>query len=82
MRVFEAIANRLDQSGDMMRSTGVDLSGAGLAVENRLRNAQWRCLFCRHGDECRTWIEAGTGSVPDYCPNRDFYRAHARRKPA
>jgi hypothetical protein len=82
MRVFKAIASRLDQSGDMMRTTGVDLSGANLAIETRLRNAQWRCLFCRSGKECRIWIEGGSGTVPNFCANRDFYRAHARHLPA
>ena len=78
MRVIEAVAARLDQSVRMARNLGIDLPISGLSSENQVRNAIWRCIFCRHGSECADWINAATPGVPEYCRNRDFYLGLAR----
>lgn len=73
MRVIETVAARLDQSVRMAANLGIDLPSSDLSSESQIRNAIWRCIFCRHGSECAEWIRAGTPGVPAFCRNRDFY---------
>ncbi len=73
MRVIEAVAARLDQSVKMAGNLGIDLPTSSLSSENQIRNAIWRCIFCRHGSECAEWVNAGKPDVPGFCRNRDFY---------
>ena len=70
--------------GEMMRRYDVDpvtlaRERLGLTVFSVAR----ACMYCRHGDECRRWLEATDGSVvnapPAFCPNaRRFSGARAR----
>jgi hypothetical protein len=77
MRVIEAVAARLDQSVKMAGNLGIDLPSSGLSSENQIRNAIWRCIFCRHGSECAEWVYAGTRGVPGFCRNSEFYLGRA-----
>ncbi len=78
MRVIEAVAARLDQSVKMVANLGIELPSSDLASENQIRNAIWRCIFCRHGQECGEWVRAGTLGVPEFCRNREFYLGRVR----
>ncbi|WP_376767724.1 DUF6455 family protein [Mesorhizobium zhangyense] len=49
-----------------------------MSSENQIRNAIWRCIFCRHGSECGEWVNAGTRGVPGFCRNREFYLGRTR----
>ena len=73
MRVIEAVAARLDQSVRMAGNLKIELPSSSLSSENQIRNAIWRCIFCRHGSECAEWVDAGSPDVPEYCRNRVFY---------
>lgn len=78
MRVIEAVAARLDQSVKMAANLGVELTSTDPSSESQLRNAVWRCIFCRHRSECAEWVGAGVAGVPSFCRNREFYFARAR----
>lgn len=73
MRVIEAVAARLDQSVRMAGNLKIELPSSSLSSENQIRNAIWRCIFCRHGSECAEWVNAATPGVPRFCGNREFY---------
>lgn len=73
MRMFEAVAARLDQSVKMANNLEIDLPSADIWSESQIRNAIWRCIFCRHGSECSEWIGAERPGVPEFCRNREFY---------
>lgn len=76
-----SLFNRLDRKaslmGEMIRRTGVDIASAPeFAGDNQIRNAVWRCLSCRHGDACETWLKsASDGSAPpSFCQNAAVLR--------
>lgn len=77
MRVIEAVAARLHQSVRMVANLGIELPTSSLSSENQIRNAIWRCIFCRHGSECAEWVNAGRPGVPGFCRNREFYLGRA-----
>lgn len=54
--MIEAVAARLDQSVKIAANFGIELPSSDLASENQIRNAIWRCIFCRHGRECSEWV--------------------------
>ena len=78
MNIFDRIDRKLRQSSEVMSRAGAGLLDKGFVSENDVRNAIWRCLLCRHGDDCRDWLAAGRTDVPDFCPNRETYLRHAR----
>ncbi len=73
MNVLRRVQARLDQSGELMARGRVNMAEGGFAAENDMRNAVWRCVLCRHGDDCRDWLAAGRTAIPDFCPNRGIY---------
>ena len=80
MRLLDRLGARLDQSVTIMDKAGMQLGGAELSLEHEIRNTIWRCLTCRHGEECRQWIAADTAGIPGFCPNKAIYqRAQATR---
>lgn len=78
MNILERVQSRLGQSSEIMSRAGIGMFEGGYAAENDMRNAIWRCLLCRHGDDCRDWLAAGRADVPDFCPNRAIYEKHRR----
>lgn len=78
MRTIEAVPARLDQSVKMAANLGIDLPSSGLWSENRIRNAIWRCIFCRHGSERAEWVKGRVPDVSGFCRNREFYLGRAR----
>lgn len=78
MNILERVQSRLEQSTEIMSRAGVSMLEGGYAAQNDMRSAIWRCLLCRHGDNCRDWLAAGRTDVPDFCPNRTIYARHRR----
>lgn len=78
MRMLEAVAARLDQSVKMASNLEIDLPSEDMWSENQIRNAIWRCIFCRRGSECAEWIRAERHGVPEFCRNREFYLGRVR----
>ncbi|MFC3722970.1 DUF6455 family protein [Neoaquamicrobium sediminum] len=79
MNILERMQTKLGQSSEVMARAGVRLFEGGYAAENDTRNAIWRCLLCRHGDDCRDWLAAGRTDLPDFCPNRGTYEKYVVR---
>lgn len=77
MNVLRGLQARLEQSGEVMARGRVNMAEGGFAAENDMRNAIWRCVLCRHGDDCRDWLAAGRTDIPDFCPNRGIYAKYA-----
>jgi hypothetical protein len=76
MNILERMQSRLEQSNEIMSRAGIRMFEGGYAAENDIRNAIWRCLLCRHGDDCRDWLAAGGTDIPDFCSNRGVYDKH------
>ena len=77
MNIMGRVQARLDQSGEIMARGRVNMAEGGFAAENDMRNAIWRCVLCRHGDDCRDWLAARRTDIPDFCPNRGIYAKYA-----
>lgn len=73
MNIIGRVQTRLDQAGEVMARSRVNMAEGGIAAENDMRNAFWRCVLCRHGDDCRDWLAEGRTDIPDFCPNRGIY---------
>ncbi|MFH1796826.1 MAG: DUF6455 family protein [Pseudomonadota bacterium] len=80
MRLLDRLGARLDQSAEIMDKAGMQLGGAELSSEHEIRNTIWRCLMCRHGEECRQWIAADSAGVPNFCPNKAVYQRAERTR--
>lgn len=78
MNILERVQSRLGQSSEIISRAGVRLFEDGYTAENDMRNAIWRCLLCRHGDDCSDWLAAGRTDIPEFCPNRGIYEKHRR----
>lgn len=70
--------------GEMMERCAVDpvmlaREGLGLTLSSVAR----ACIHCRHGEECRRWLEVTDRSVvkapPAFCPNAGRFRGAHRR---
>ncbi|WP_367955130.1 DUF6455 family protein [Aquibium pacificus] len=68
---------------DMMEQVDVDLVNAGKQpLGLQLERAVRACFFCRHGKECREWLDGShrtRENAPEFCPNRSFFSAHRRQ---
>lgn len=78
MNIIGRVQTRLDQAGEVMARGRVNMAEGGIAAENDMRNAFWRCVLCRHGDDCRDWLASGRTDIPDFCPNRGIYVKYSR----
>lgn len=78
MNILGRVQSRLGQSSEIMTRAGVSMLEGGYAAENEMRKAIWRCLLCRHGDDCRDWLAAGRTDVPGFCRNRGIYEKYGR----
>lgn len=75
---------RAKNLGEMMKRCDVDpvvLARERLGLT--LFSVARACIYCRHGDECRRWLEVADSSImnapPAFCPNAERFRgAHAR----
>jgi hypothetical protein len=44
--------------------------------------ARTKCIFCRHEQECRDWLQGSQGSSsPKFCPNLELFRRCAETDP-
>ncbi|QIB32302.1 DUF6455 family protein [Ancylobacter pratisalsi] len=68
MRV-DTIDERLALFRQMMERAGLDPESTTISEEALMAAAQ-RCLGCRVGEECRTWLR----DVPDHHPPAGFCR--------
>ena len=78
MNMLERMQTKLEQSREVMSRANIGLFEGGHAAQNDIRNAIWRCLLCRHGDDCRDWLTAGRTDIPAFCPNLGIYAKYAR----
>lgn len=67
MGFLDRMANRLAQFKEVPARIGPRLPAESLFIENEYRRGVWRCIVCRHGDDCREWLAAGRTDVPDFC---------------
>lgn len=65
MRMIEAVAARLYQPVKMAANLGIELPSSNLVSENQIHNAIWRCICCRHGQECGEWFVLGRLASPN-----------------
>lgn len=78
MSIFTRIDERAGMMGRMMQVVGVnDFADTGLALENQLRTAFFRCQACRASGECQDWLAGHqeAAEAPSFCPNADFFAA-------
>lgn len=90
MRILDMVGARLDQLNEMAGQAGASfVSHDACRLEQDMRRAVFRCLFCRRAAECRTWLDAdgAHGTAPEFCPNRDLFAQYrvadpnAQRRP-
>ncbi|MCV0396752.1 MAG: DUF6455 family protein [Rhizobiaceae bacterium] len=74
MRIFDGIGRRLDQSARLMDKLDIVLPSTTVNAESQIRNVMWRCVLCRHGDECREWLDVPDAGIPAFCANAAFFR--------
>ena len=75
--LFSRLDRKANLMGEMVRRTGVDMATSPeFAGDAQIRNAVWRCLSCRDGDACETWLKtAPEGSEPpQFCQNAPILR--------
>lgn len=74
MRV-DTIEERLSLFRDMTDHAGVDLLAMATRRSDDLRAAAQRCLGCRVGEECRTWLGAVEVQAPPpgFCRNAEEF---------
>ena len=77
MSIVEGIGRRLDQSARMMEMLGISLA-QDMPPRHVLHNVVLRCALCRHGQECRDWLQVERREAPEFCANRDFFRQRAK----
>ncbi|WP_321339951.1 DUF6455 family protein [Breoghania sp.] len=76
MGILKHANDHMHYMGEMMRRTDTDPSKAsGPAGEVFLRGSIVRCLFCKHGEECREWLEEGNThcDAPAFCRNAGHF---------
>ncbi|PTW61450.1 hypothetical protein C8N35_102160 [Breoghania corrubedonensis] len=72
MGILKHAGDHMQMMGEMMRQTDIDVSKAGgPSGDAFLRGSIVRCLFCKHGDECRSWLAEGHehSEPPAFCRN-------------
>ncbi|MEO9614528.1 MAG: DUF6455 family protein [Nitratireductor sp.] len=73
---IDRIAARADLMEKMIDTLGVREGILDMPDEaSVMRNAALRCLSCRHGAECGTWLETNAthARAPSYCRNRELF---------
>lgn len=76
MGMFKHIDDHMHMMGEMMRQTDVDvMKTAGPGGETFYRGAIVRCLFCKHGEECQSWLAENHehAEPPAFCANADRF---------
>jgi Family of unknown function (DUF6455) len=87
--VFSNLLNRIQdkvrQMAAMQERVGVDPADAARIRGGAALAAAWRrCLACRNGKDCATWLKAPASAnqqPPPFCPNAAFL-AEASARPA
>jgi len=81
MSLISRIDRKAQLMGEMMRCVGVDLATMPeFAGETAMRNAMWRCLACRNGDACASWLASAKPGTPapDFCTNAETFNDAVR----
>lgn len=79
MMILDIVGHKLDQLSEMASRAQIDFAKAPPhSLENEMRRAVWRCMFCRHAQQCRDWLDEAEADsdFPDFCPNADIFRRH------
>lgn len=83
MGIFTRIANRMERQSGLMGAmmqrmdldmAGVAADGSGISLEAAIRS----CLACGNSDECKHWLESGSDTQPNFCPNASFFALHRK----
>ncbi|MEI2388074.1 DUF6455 family protein [Breoghania sp. JC706] len=78
MGILKHAGDHMHMMGEMMRQTDTDVTTvSGPSGDAFLRGAIVRCLFCKHGEECRAWLGEGHEHCepPAFCPNSSRFEA-------
>ncbi|MVA99064.1 hypothetical protein GN330_17585 [Nitratireductor sp. CAU 1489] len=73
---IDKIAARADLMEKMIDTLGVRAGISEMPDQpSVMRNAALRCLSCRHGAECGSWMETSPTHerAPSYCRNRELF---------
>jgi hypothetical protein len=74
--------DRLLQRRRMMQALGIRLPKAlSVAEQDQVRQTLLHCTECESAENCASWLTSleSIGDAPDYCPNRDLFRALGNR---
>jgi hypothetical protein len=70
---FARLEQRARNIGEMVARLGIEPARPGFDDRGKeFGEAARNCWACRHGEECRAWLEARSGSLeaaPSFCPN-------------
>lgn len=75
---------RIDTQLDLFRRMSANAEVAygdasGFTLEQDMRRAMTRCIFCRQSEACQEWLNgAAAGQHPDFCPNAAFLARYGR----
>ena len=75
--LFSRLDRKANLMGEMMRRTGVDVTTApAFAGDTQFRGAVWRCISCRDGDACESWLKSAPEGAepPAFCQNASILR--------
>jgi hypothetical protein len=79
---FARLEQRARNMGEMISRLDVESSRSRFGDDGRaLGEAARNCWGCRHGEECRAWLDARSGSLeaaPSFCPNATRFEAMRR----
>jgi hypothetical protein len=80
MGFLQRIDTQLDLFGRMSSHAEVGYEDAsGFALEQDMRRAFTRCIFCRQSEDCRDWLNsAPAGLYPGFCRNAAFLDRYGR----
>lgn len=75
MGFLQRIDEKSKLFGRMSEHAGVDFRDTGgFTLEQDIRRAITRCMFCRHAQACGQWLNADeAGLYPGFCPNAAFF---------
>lgn len=80
MGILQRIDTQLDLFRRMSSNAEVAYEDAsGFTLEQDMRRAVTRCIFCRQSEACKEWLNAApSGQCPEFCPNAAFFAHHGR----
>lgn len=75
MGLLQRIDTQLELFRQMSGHAEVGFEGAsGFTLEQDMRRAVARCIFCRHSQACSLWLQGeAEGRNPGFCPNAAYF---------